>query len=99
MKSVILQEEVKQAVVDSARGICGCVRIGKKNPKSEWWNDQVKPTIERKEVAQKSLLKTGDDIVNKRFIEIYKAIITRVRSQIKVKKEANVQLEGREIRQ
>ena len=28
-----------QVVLDSAREVCGSVRLGRKNPKSEWQND------------------------------------------------------------
>ena len=35
-------EQVKRAMVESAREGCGSVRVGRGNPKSVWWNDQVK---------------------------------------------------------
>ena len=34
-------EQVKWAMVESARKVCGSVRVGGKNPKSLWWNDEV----------------------------------------------------------
>ena len=36
-------KQVKWAMVESAREVCGSVRGGGgKNPKSAWWNDEVK---------------------------------------------------------
>ena len=32
-------EQVKLAMVESAREVCGSVRDEGKNPKSVWWND------------------------------------------------------------
>ena len=40
-------EQVKHAMVESAREVCGLVRVGAKNPKSVWWNDEVKGAIRR----------------------------------------------------
>ena len=44
-------EQVKQALVDSAREVSGSVRVGGKNPKTVQWNNKVKAVIERKEAA------------------------------------------------
>ena len=44
-------EQVKQRTVESSREICGSVTVGGKNPKSAWWNDEIKVAIRRKEVA------------------------------------------------
>ena len=43
-------EQVKWAMVESAREVCGAVRVGGGNPKSVWLNDQVKAAVKRKEV-------------------------------------------------
>ena len=43
---------MKWAIVLSAREMCGSVRIGRKNPKSLWWN-VLKDVIKRKEDAWK----------------------------------------------
>ena len=40
-------EQVKHAMVESAREVCGLVRVGAKNLKSVWWNDEVKGAIRR----------------------------------------------------
>ena len=34
----------------SAREVCGSVGVGGKNPKSVWWNDEIKAAVKRKEV-------------------------------------------------
>ena len=39
-------EQVKQAMVEIAREL----RVGGKNPKSVWWNDEIKAAVKRKEV-------------------------------------------------
>ena len=41
-------EQVKWAVVESAREVCGSVREEEKNPKREWWNYDVKAVVKRK---------------------------------------------------
>ena len=44
-------EKVKQVTVGSVREVCGSVGVGRENPKSVWWNDEVKAAVERKEAA------------------------------------------------
>ena len=34
-----------------AREVCGSVRVGGKDPKSVWWNGEVKSAIRRKDTA------------------------------------------------
>ena len=38
-------------MIESARDMCGTVRIGVENLKSMWWNGEVKAAVKRKEVA------------------------------------------------
>ena len=44
-------EQVKRAMMESARKVCDSVRVGGKNPKIVWWNDEIKAAITRKEAA------------------------------------------------
>ena len=44
-------EQVKQALMESAMEVCSLVRVGGKNPKSIWWNDEIKEAVRRKEAA------------------------------------------------
>ena len=44
-------EQVKQAMVESARKMCGSARVGGKNPKSVWLNNKIKAVVRRKEAA------------------------------------------------
>ena len=44
-------EQVKRAMVESARVVFGLVRVGGGNPKSVWWNVLVKAAVKRKEDA------------------------------------------------
>ena len=36
-------------MVESAREVCGSLRVGGENPKCVWWNDEVKAAVRRKE--------------------------------------------------
>ena len=50
--------------------MCGSVKVGRKNPKTVWWNKGVKDTLRRKEAASKEVLATRDEEakkVNERF--------------------------------
>ena len=38
-------EQVKLAMVESAREVCGSVRVGRKNTKSVWWNHEIKAAV------------------------------------------------------
>ena len=44
-------EQVKWAIVESAREVCGSLRVRGKNPKSEWWKEEVKAVVIRNEGA------------------------------------------------
>ena len=44
-------EQVKQAMVERAREVCGSLKVGGKYPKSLWWNDEIKAEVRRKETA------------------------------------------------
>ena len=54
-------EQVKRAMVESAREVCGSVRVGRKNLRSVCWNDKVKAAVSRKEAAWKEVLDTRDE--------------------------------------
>ena len=58
--SSICAEEVKRTMVESAREVCGSVRVGVNNQKSVWWNDEIKSVFRRKEVAWKRVLAAGE---------------------------------------
>ena len=40
-----MREKVKWVMVESARELCGSVQVEGGNPKSVWWNDQVKAAV------------------------------------------------------
>ena len=40
-----------KALAQSAREVCGFVKVRRKNLKSEWWNKEVKAGVERKETS------------------------------------------------
>ena len=46
-----LWEKVKQVMVENAKEVCDLVTVGGKNPKSVWWNKEVKAVVKRKEDA------------------------------------------------
>ena len=41
-------EQVKWAMVESAKEVFGSVRVEGKNPKSAWWNDEIKAAVEER---------------------------------------------------
>ena len=49
-----------QPMVESAREICGSVRDGGKNPKSVWWNEEIKSAVTKKETVWKGVLAASD---------------------------------------
>ena len=49
-----MQERLKWTMVESAREVCGSMRVGGKNPKSVWWNDEIKAAVRRKEALAAS---------------------------------------------
>ena len=60
-------------MVDSAREVCGSVRVGGKNKKSVWWlNDGAKVSVKRKESAWKEMLGGRDDVIKEGCMETYK---------------------------
>ena len=58
-------------MVESAREVCGSVRVGGKNPKSVWLNDEMKAAVRRKEAAWKPVFAASDDEVKERCMEAY----------------------------
>ena len=54
-------EQVKRAMIVSAREVCGSVRGSKENPDSVWWNDEVKAVVRRKEAAFNEALGARDE--------------------------------------
>ena len=58
-------------MVESAREVCGSVRVGGKNPESVWWNDEIKAPVRRKEAAWKGVL-TASEETKERCMEAYK---------------------------
>ena len=47
-------EQVKQAMAESAREMCGSMREGGGNQKSVWWNDQLKMRLRERRVLGRS---------------------------------------------
>ena len=41
-------EQVKWAMADSTKEVCGSVKVEVKNPKNVWCNDEVKAAVEKK---------------------------------------------------
>ena len=44
-------KQMKRTMVESAIEVCGSVRVGGKNTKSVWWNNEVKVAVAIKEAA------------------------------------------------
>ena len=41
----------------------GSVRVGKNNPKGEWWNDEAKAAVQKNDAVLKGILGAGSEIV------------------------------------
>ena len=57
-------EQVKLAMVESGREVCGSVTVRGKNPKRVWWNDEVK--------AAWKVLSANDEDSKERCMEAYR---------------------------
>ena len=55
--------------------MCGSLRVRGGNPKSVWWNDQVKAAVKRKEDALKKVLGARDEDAREMCLEVYKGLI------------------------
>ena len=89
----------KWAMVESGREVCGSVGEGGGNPKSVWWNDQVKAAVKRKEDAWKEVLRTRDEDARESCLEVYKGEKKKVKRCIyQSKKEVQEQF-GRKMNQ
>ena len=79
-------------MVESASKACGSVRIAGKNPKSVWWNDQVKAAVQRKEDAWKEVLEARDEYARERCLGVYREKKRKVKRFIsQSKKEVHEQ--------
>ena len=65
-------EQVKWAMVESAREVCCLIRVEGKNPKSVWWNDKVKAAGRRKEAGWKDMLTANNKKGKERCMEKYR---------------------------
>ena len=84
-------EQVKQAVVESAREVCGSVRVGERTQRV-WWNDEIKAAIRRNE-----LLVVSDEETKERCMEEYREEKRKVRRGVyQSKKKVNEHF-GREM--
>ena len=83
-------EQVKQAMVESAREVCGSVHVGGGNPKSMWWNDQTKAAIKRKKDAWKEVLGARGKDAKDICFKVYKEEKRKLKGEfIKVRRSKN----------
>jgi hypothetical protein len=88
---------LKEALVNSAREICGSAKVGNRNVNSEIWCDEVKQAINRKKEAWLKVLQAKDEILKERYMEEYKEERRKTKKCInKRKKEVNEQF-GRKM--
>ena len=69
-------------MVESPREVCGSVRVGGKNPKSVWWNDEIKAPVRRKESAWKEVMVASEEEEKERYIEAYREKKRKVKRYI-----------------
>ena len=66
--------------------------MGRKNPKSVWWNNEIKAAVRRKEAAWKGVLAASDEKTKERCMEAYREQKRRVKGCIiQSKKKVNEQ--------
>ena len=88
-------EQVKWAMVESAREECGSVRVGGGKPKGEWWSDQVKAMVKRKEDTWKEVLGVRNKDARERCLEVYKEENINIKCAfVKVRRRSKNSLEG-----
>ena len=70
------------------------MRVGAANPKSVWWNDEVKTMVYRKEDAWNEVLGGRDEGAREKCLEVYKE--EKIKGAfIKVRRRFKNRLEGR----
>ena len=89
-------EQVKLAIVESAREVCGSVRVGGGNPKSVWWNDQVKAAVRDR---RKEVLGAKDEDAKELCREVYKEEKRKVKGCIYQSKKKVHEQFGRKMNQ
>ena len=84
-------------MVESARKVCDSVRVGGKNSKSVWWNNETEVAVRKKEAAWKEVLAANNEEVNERYMEAYREEKKKVKTCIyQSKKKVNKQF-GRKM--
>ena len=58
--------------VNSGMAESDSVRVGGKNPKNVWWNNEVKGAVRRMEATWKEVLAACDEEAKERFMEAYR---------------------------
>ena len=92
--SSICRGQVKWAIVESATEVSCSVRVWRKNPKSVWWNDEIKAAARRKEAAWKGVLVPSDEETKERCMEVYREEKRKVKRCIfQSKKKVSEQFE------
>ena len=86
---------MKQAIVENAREVCCSVRVGGKNSKSVWWNDEVKSAVRRKKADWKEVLAGSDEEAKERCMEAYREKKRKVKKCIYPTKRKVNELFGR----
>ena len=85
-------EQVKLAMVETAREMCGSVRVGGKPPKSVLGNDEIKTAVRRKEAAWKKVLAASEEEEKEGCMEAYREEKRKVKRCIyRSKKKVNEQ--------
>ena len=72
--------------------VCGSVRVGRQNPKSVRWNDEIKAAVGGKKAAWKEVLAASDEQAKERCMEAYREEKRKIKSCIyQNKKKVNEQ--------
>ena len=64
--------QMKDTLVNNAKEVCGCVKIGGGRVNSELWNHEVEQAVSRKKGAWNDVLKAVNEFDRESCIEIYR---------------------------
>ena len=73
--------------MESAREVYGSLTVGEKNPKSVWWNDEIKAAVRRKKTVWREVLAASDEEAKERCMEVYTEEKKKVRRCIYLSKQ------------
>ena len=84
-------------MVETVGEVCGSVRVGGKDQKSVWCNDEINVAVRRKESAWKEVLAASDEETKKKCMEAYREEKRKAKRCIYPRKEKLSEQFGRKM--